>query len=413
MGAGGPAHPARFQSALSLKGNQMAFSQRLGAQFYARVHDDIRARMEAAGIDLLLLDSNDDVIYTTGFSHYTTERPVVCAITATDTFLLIPELERTHAAHQKIAAEPIVYFEFPGIDRPFDVLGRAFPGFKGTVAYGHAISLARVPQIEAAFPKAHRIVPSSIVQQMRLTKYPEEIALHREAARISDCMVEAGVELIREAMKRGGALPSEIEIESYVSRHAMKIMHEEHEDILLVQGLASGLVYSGARSAFPHGMPTGNPVKVGESIILSLGCRVGGRAAESERTFFIGEPSKTQQGHYAVAFEAQRMATAALIAGRTCASADNLALAYIRDSGMGEYLLHRVGHGMGIMFHEPPWVEGGDQTILEPGMITSSEPAIFVPGFAGYRIADTVLIAAAGPDSMTGYPRRIDEVVIQ
>lgn len=266
--------------------------------------------------------------------------------------------------------------------------------------------------IEGAFPHAERVIPSNLVQQMRLRKHPEEIALHREAARLSDRMVEAGVEMIREAMRKGGQLPSEVEIESYVSRHAMRTMHEEHEDVMLVQGLASGLVYSGPRSAFPHGMPTGHPVKMGESIILSLGCRVGARASESERTFFIGEPSKVQEQHYAVAYEAQRMATAALIAGNTCASADNLALAYIRDSGMGEYLLHRVGHGMGIMFHEAPWVEGGDQTILEPGMITSSEPAIFVPGFAGYRIADTVLITAEGPDSMTVYPRKLDDVVI-
>lgn len=390
----------------------MTFHQVLGADFYAKVHADIRERMAAADIDLLLLDSNDDVIYTTGFSHYTTERPVVFAITQDGAWLLIPELERAHAAHQNIAAEPIVYFEFPGIDKPFNVLGRAFPDMKGTVAYSHAISLARVSQIEAAFPNARACKPTNLIQQMRLIKYPEEIVLHREAARISDEMVKAGVNLIADAMASGDTLPSEIEIESFVSRHAMKIMHEDHADLMLVQGLASGLVYSGARSAFPHGMPTGNPVKRGESIILSLGCRVGGRAAESERTLFIGEPTKEQEGHYAVAYEAQRMATAALIAGHTCASADNLALAYIRDSGMSEYLLHRVGHGMGVMFHEPPWVEAGDETILEPGMVTSSEPAIFVPGFAGYRIADTVLIAADGPDSMTKYPRAIDQMVI-
>ena len=390
----------------------MSFSQRLGADFYARVHKDIRARMAESGIDLLLLDSNDDVIYTTGFSHYTTERPVVFAITQDGAWLLLPKLEESHAAHQQIAAEPIVYFEFPGVDPAFEVLGRKLANVTGTIGHSPAISFARVPQISAAFPNAKAVEPSDIVQKMRLRKYPEEIRLHREAARISDEMVKAGVGLIADAMRSGGALPSEIEIESYVSRHAMKIMHETHEDVMLVQGLASGLVYSGARSAFPHGMPTGNPVKRGESIILSLGCRVGGRAAESERTLFIGEPSKEQEGHYAVAYEAQRMATAALIAGHTCASADNLALAFIRDSGMDEYLLHRVGHGMGIMFHEAPWVEAGDETILEPGMITSSEPAIFVHGFAGYRIADTVLITADGPDSMTTYPRQLEDVVI-
>ena len=390
----------------------MQFTQRLSTQFYAKVHADIRARMAKAGIDLLLLDSNDDVIYTTGFSHYTTERPVVFAISQTGAWLLLPKLEESHAIHQDIAAEPIVYFEFPGIDRPFAVLGRAFPSMTGVVAYSHTISLARVPQIEAAFPNAKGFKASDIVYQMRLVKYPEEIVQHREAARIADAMVVAGVEFIRDAMRSGGTLPSEIEIESHVSRHAMKIMYDEHEELMLVQGLASGLVYSGARSAFPHGMPTGNPVKRGESIILSLGCRVGGRAAESERTLFIGEPTKEQEAHYAVAYEAQRMATAALIAGHTCASADNLALAFIRDSGMDEYLLHRVGHGMGIMFHEAPWVEGGDDTILVPGMITSSEPAIFVHGFAGYRIADTVLIAEGGPDSMTKYPRKLEASII-
>src|SRR5262249_25015273 len=147
-------------------------------------------------------------------------------------------------------------------------------------------------------------------------------------------MVKSGVALISEALRKNGELPSEIEIESHVSRHAMRIMYEEHEELMLEQGLASGLVYSGIRSSFPHGMPTGNPVKRGESLILSLGCRVGGRAAESERTFFVGEPSKAQQGHYAVAYEAQRLATAALIAGHTCASADVVAQDYIAKQGM-------------------------------------------------------------------------------
>lgn len=389
----------------------MSFSQRLSADFYARVHRDIRARMAEAGVDLLLLDANDDVIYTTGFSHYTTERPVVFAISQTGAWLLLPRLEQGHAAHQVIAAEPVIYFEFPGVDRPFDVLARALPAQSGTVAHSYGIAYGRIAQIAAAFPNA-RVVPSGIVHDMRLRKYPEEIVLHREAARISDEMVRAGVALIGEAMLKGDELPSEIEIEQHVSRHAMNIMYSEHDELMLVQGLASGLVYSGVRSSFPHGMPTGNPVKRGESLILSLGCRVGGRAAESERTFFIGEPTAVQQQHYGVAYEAQRMATAALIAGHTCASADNLALGYIRAEGMAENALHRVGHGMGIMFHESPWIEAGDQTILEPGMIASSEPSITIPGFAGYRIADTVLVTAEGPDSMTHYPRKIDEIVI-
>ncbi len=389
----------------------MRFRQILGSDFYSKVHSDLRARMAEAGIDLLLLDSNDDVIYTTGFSHYTTERPVVFALMQDRAHLLLPELERTHAAHQNVAAEPVVYFEFPGVDSPFRLLAGALPEITGTIGISYGMSVGRAKALEAAFPNA-RIQPTDIVQKMRYIKYPEEIVLHREAARISDEMVRSGVEMIAEAMRRGDDLPSEMEIESSVSRHAVQIMNTEHEDMLPVLGLASGLVYSGVRSSFPHGMPTANPVRKGESIILSLGCRVGGRAAESERTFFIGEPTDTQRGHYQMAYDAQRMATAALVAGKTCASADNLALGYVRDNGMGEYLLHRVGHGMGVLFHEPPWVEAGDDTVLEPGMITSSEPSITVPGFAGYRLADTVLITDEGPDSLTKYPRALEEVII-
>ncbi|MCS6758275.1 MAG: aminopeptidase P family N-terminal domain-containing protein [Candidatus Devosia euplotis] len=170
----------------------MAFHQVLGHDYYAKVHADIRERMAAAGIDLLLLDSNDDVIHTTGFSHYTTERPVIFAISQDGAWLLLPKLEQGRAAHQNIAAEPIIYFEFPSVDGAFSVLGRAFAGLRGTVAYSHAISLSRASQIEAAFPNA-RCLPGNLVQQMRLIKYPEEIVLRREAARISDAMVVAGV----------------------------------------------------------------------------------------------------------------------------------------------------------------------------------------------------------------------------
>jgi Xaa-Pro dipeptidase len=389
----------------------MSFTQALASDYYAGVHKDIRARMAEDGIDLLLLDSNDDVIYTTGFSHYTTERPVVFALTQTNAYLLVPELERHHAEEQKTAAELVVYFEFPGRDHPFSVLARALGDINGVIAHSPAISLARVPQIQDAFPNAE-VRPSGIVGKMRLTKRPEELVLQREAARISDSMVAAGVALIAEALRTNGTMPTEIEIESHIIRHALDTMYREHEDVMLVQGIAGGLVYSGKRSAFPHGMPSGHRPQRGESIILSLGCRVGGRAAESERTFILGEPSAEQEKFYTIAQQAQAIGTAGLVAGQTCASADDRALAFIADSGMGQFCLHRVGHGMGVMFHEPPWVEGGDDTVLVAGMVCSSEPALYVPGLGGFRLADTVLVTENGPESMTQFARKLDEIVI-
>lgn len=389
----------------------MGFSQRLAPEFYQRLHRDIRARMQAKGIGLLILDAADDVLYTTGFSFRPNERPVALALTATDAILLIPELEREHADRQALAAETLVYFEFPGVDRAFTLLARTVGAIKGDIGHSYGLSVVRWAELSGLFAN-NRVVPTDIVTTMRQVKYPEELRLHREAARISDAMVRSGVDLVTEAFRAGKPLPSEIALEAHVVRHALDIMENEHEDIMNVPTLAGGLVYGGPNSAYPHGIISHRRIQPGEGFILSLGCRVGGRSAESERTFVLGEPSKEHEKYYAIAQEAQRLGTAGLVAGRTCASADITALTYIREQGMTPYLKHRVGHGMGVAFHEPPWVEAGDQTVLQEGMTCSSEPALYVPGVGGFRLADTVLVTEQGPDSLTKFPRHFEEIVL-
>ncbi|SEQ48722.1 Xaa-Pro dipeptidase [Devosia sp. YR412] len=389
----------------------MAFVQRLGPEFYEKVQRDIRAGMAAAGIDLLLLDAADDVLYTTGFAFRPNERPIALALTAQSAFLLIPELERDYALSQKVAADSVVYFEFPGVDRPFDVLARALGPIRGTIAHGYGMSVGRAAELATTWPDAH-VIPTGMVTTMRQIKYPEEVRLHREAGRISDAMVQSGVDLVTEAFRSGKPLPSEIELERHVVRHALDIMANEHEDVLHVATLAGGLINGGVKSAFPHGIESARRLEPNEIFILSLGCRVGGRASESERTFVLGTPSKEHETYYRIAQEGQRIGTAGLIAGETCASADVAALSYLHGQGMTPFVKHRVGHGMGVAFHESPWVEAGDQTLLKPGMVCSSEPGLYVPGVGGFRLADTVLVTADGPESLTVYPRNFEDIVL-
>ncbi|MET3899515.1 Xaa-Pro dipeptidase [Devosia sp. UYZn731] len=389
----------------------MAFLQRLGPEFYDKVQRDIRARMAADGIDMLLLDAADDVLYTTGFAFRPNERPIALALTAQSAFLLIPELERDYALSQNAAADSVVYFEFPGVDRPFDVLARATGPIRGTIGHGFGMSVGRATELAATYPQA-RIVATGMVSTMRQIKYSEEVRLHREAARISDAMVASGVDLVTQAFRTGKPLPSEIELERHVVRHALDMMANEHEDVLHLATLAGGLINGGVKSAFPHGIESARRLEPNEIFILSLGCRVGGRASESERTFVLGEPSREHETYYRIAQEGQRIGTAGLIAGQTCASADIAALNYLHGAGMTPYVKHRVGHGMGVAFHESPWVEAGDQTVLQAGMVCSSEPGLYVPGVGGFRLADTVLVTQDGPESLTLYPRDFDAIVL-
>ncbi|MEV0623791.1 Xaa-Pro peptidase family protein [Nonomuraea sp. NPDC050404] len=389
----------------------MTFSQRLPDDFYRGALDRVRALMSEEGLSALLLDDPLDVAYLTGFHHFPNERPVACWLPLDgDPVLLVPDLEREYAQDQRARAEIVAYPEFPGVRSPFAVLA-GHVRVPSAAAYAPSTSVARVDALGEAFP-ATRWSACDAVGRVRLRKRPEEIVLHEEAARIADEMIEAGVELVRSAVESGGELPAETELAAHVISHGSRLMYARHQDVVVVPMLTGGLVYGGPNSAQPHRLPGGDRLRAGETFMLSLGCAVGGRFVESERTFVIGEPSTEQARYYEVVREAQETGTEALVPGTTCEEANRRCLAVVEEAGLGRYLRHRQGHGIGLGFHEPPWLSDGDPTELAPGMILSSEPGVYVPGHAGYRISDTVLVTEAGPRRLTAYPRELTDVII-
>jgi Xaa-Pro aminopeptidase len=265
----------------------MLATQRLPAYFYAALQADIRAELDRAGLDAMLADHPDDVAYLTGFFHHPGERPVAVLLHIDgSTRLLLPELEREHAEAQHALAELVVYPEFPGIRPPFRHLGTV----TGRIGYAGSITVARLDEVTEAFPRA-TLVRTDLVIRTRLHKRPEEIALHTEAARITDLMLTAGRTLVEEALVAGGELPSEAELAGHVSSVGAATMYAEHTDVVVVSPLAGGLVYAGPNSARPHALPSGYRLRPGDSFMLSLGCAVGGRFVEGERTFILGEPT--------------------------------------------------------------------------------------------------------------------------
>jgi Xaa-Pro aminopeptidase len=362
----------------------------------------------AAGLSALLTDDPDDVAYLTGFFHHPCERPVAVLLTATgEVTLLLPELEREHAEWQRAAAELVSYPEFPGIDPPFSRL----PAVSGTVGHPGSMTTDHLSQATAALPRA-TLVRSELVRRARLRKRPEEVALHAEAARITDLMLAAGRALVEEAVAAGGPLPSEAELAGHVSRTGTGTMYAEHEGVVVVSPLAGGLVYAGANSAHPHGLPSAYRPRPGDTFMLSLGCAVGGRFVEGERTFVLGEPTAEQRRYYRAVHDAQAAGAAALRPGARCDAVNTACLDVIRSAGLGGFLRHRQGHGIGLGMHEPPWLSDGDGTVLEPGMVVSNEPGLYVPGHGGYRISDSMLITADGARPLTSYPRDLDSVTI-
>ncbi|GAB3467620.1 M24 family metallopeptidase [Actinophytocola sediminis] len=389
-----------------------SFPQRLDHAFFVRVQDRVRALAAEAGLDAVLTDDPEDVAYLTGFFHHPGERPVAVWLPVDGgATLLLPELEREHAEAQHAVADLVAYPEYPGVVAPFAVLAGAVGAGRRTAGHTTSMTYARLTAAGAALSTVD-LVPTDLVTVARYVKEPAEVALHQEAARITDVMLTEGVALVTAALDVGGELPSEAELAAHVGRVGTGVMYAEHRDVVVVSFLAGGLVYAGANSSYPHGLPSGYRLRPGDTFMLSLGCAVGGRFVEGERTFVLGEPSPRQREYHETIRLAQEVGGHAIRPGAECRAANEACLAVVREAGLGRYLRHRQGHGIGLGMHEPPWLEAGDATVLEPGMIVSNEPGIYVPGHAGYRISDSMLVTENGSRPLTAYPRGLDDCLI-
>ena len=387
------------------------FDQRLDPAFFDRVQARVRERMREEGFDAFLTDHPEDIAYLTGFFHHPSERPVAIWLDADGrVVMLLPELEREYAQSQSARAELVAFFEFPGVVSPFEVLATAVAP-RGRVGFTSTMPYQRLAAARSAMSAAE-LIGSDLLARARYVKFPEEVALHREAARITDRMLEAGVQLVRDAVDAGGELPTETELERHVTSTGTALMYAEHRNVVVASLLAGGLVYSGANSAFPHGLPSVNRLKAGDTFMLSLGCAVGGRFIEGERTFVLGEPTAEQRRYHDTIHTAQQLGRETIRAGLECREANRLCLDVIRDAGLGEFIRHRQGHGIGLGMHEAPWLEDGDATVLAAGMVVSNEPGIYVPGHAGYRISDSMLVTDDGAEALTTFPRGLDDCTI-
>lgn len=367
----------------------------------------IQEYLKARQLSGLLVTNPYNIFYTTGLFHFPTERPLTFFIPQSgEPILFVPvmEIEEAHATPFQDIRH---YFEYPGLKDPIDWMieevQKSYPIKKMIIDHA-SHSLFR--QIEEKLAPASLAV-DKLLHEMRLIKEKEEVELLKQAAIYSDFIVQAGMEIARPGI-------SEIELLQEMTNRTLAKMIEELGEIIYVPGgPAGGLVPSGVRTAMPHALPSAKRLQRGETQILSCGANVGGYRVECERTCFIGDVSKEQEKVFRVMATAQQMAIEAMRPGRSCAEVDAIALDYIRKEGYGDYLLHRTGHGKGLEEHEAPWVDAGDQTILRPGMVLSSEPGIYIEGFSGFRHSDTIVVTDGDPLVLTKFPKALDQLIIK
>ncbi len=240
-----------------------------------------------------------------------------------------------------------------------------------------------------ALPTATLVSAAAQIDAMRVVKDAGEIDAMRRAIQLTERVLSECLEEIRPGM-------TERQVGGMLNERASR------------RGGRSGfgiLIQTGLSAAFPHGEAGDRVLQKGEMLLMDFGFYVGDYPSDTTRTVAIGEPSAKMREIYAVVQAANAAGRAAVRPGARCEEVDAATRAVVEAAGYGKYFNHRTGHGLGLEIHEPPYMVRGNKQVLEPGMVFTIEPGIYIEGLGGVRIEDNVVVTESGGESLTTFTR--------
>ena len=345
--------------------------------------DSIVADVVPGETDAYLITNLVNVRYLTGFSG-TNAQLLVTKNGAT--FLTDPRYEQR--ARALVSGVEIVIYPARLTQVLADLLGGEGVATLGVEAA--TMTVAQLHDMRRALPDVKLQPSDNLVESMRRCKEPEEIAALKEAVRIGDEAFTWALDRIVVGMaERELALDLEI------------WMRKAGADEVSFPPI----VGSGPQSAHIHHTPTDRAFEKGDLVLLDFGCRVRGYCSDLTRTVGVGPISDERRDVYRTVLEAQRAGIEAVRAGVAAAEVDAAARRVIADAGLGDRFGHGLGHGVGLEVHEAPTLKGISDDELRAGDVVTIEPGVYVPGDAGIRIEDCVLVTETGAEVLGAAPK--------
>jgi Xaa-Pro aminopeptidase len=362
---------------------------------YAERMARARQVMTEQGVDFLFITPSSDLTYMLGYPAHASERmTVLCVPREGEAFVVAPTLEASRLASRR---DIVDVHRWEETESPSELTARLVEGAAGSaIAISDQTWSVFLLRLQQALPEASFVPGTNVIRALRMVKDDYEVEQLRHAGRQTDLAWEEFVETY--------------ELTGKTERQAA----EEIRRLLRKRGLPGDgftIVGSGPNSASPHHMTSERVIQNGDAVVFDFGTTWNHYWSDLTRTVHVGEPSDEFRRVYDIVLEANRAARAAVRPGVPCEAIDKAARDVIEAAGYGEYFIHRVGHGLGLDGHEEPYMVRGNTLPLEPGMVFSDEPGIYIPGRFGVRIEDILVCTADGAESFNDARR--DLVVMQ
>ncbi|MGC9071127.1 MAG: M24 family metallopeptidase [Acidilobus sp.] len=385
----------------------------------------LKERVSGLGCDLTYITNPSSIFYLTNLSLIQTERPLVLLIPIDgDAELVAPSVERGHIEHRNsawggVVKEVTYYFDYPGERNVMELVSEFITsGLKARCVAGDS-SLGAQPLYGYRGPPLSDVLKSKgirwidlgdIMYELRLRKSEEELALIEESGKWAARSVEIAVGLMRP-----GKWDWDVMLEA--SSVVLKEMNDSYKPYIPLKEPVGPVVgfrgQVGEFSAYPHALVSERPIREGDVIGIGSGPELGGYYAELERTLVIGRPSVDVKRAFKHMLMLREAAIDALSPGVEASRVDTAVREAAKRLGIIDNLRHHTGHGIGIDIHEPPYLDVGYNVRLDPGVVFTIEPGVYIPGLGGFRHSDTFVMTKDGPRQLTRFPIELEELIVK
>jgi Xaa-Pro aminopeptidase len=256
----------------------------------------------------------------------------------------------------------------------------------------HLTVAARTLLLRLLSPRARLRNTAGVVERLRTVKDKDELARIRAAVKLGSSLFEGVLSRVRPGTPES-ALAAELE---YAARRGGA------EEMSFPT-----IVAAGPRSALPHARASANPVPPRGFVLFDFGVILAGYCSDMTRTVCVGRPTAEARRIYQAVLEAQQAAIAAVRPGVAVGEVDRAARNVLRGAGLARYFTHSTGHGVGLEIHEPPRVAAGQRERLQPGMVITVEPGVYLAKRGGVRVEDMVVVTGSGCEVLTSTSKEL------